>query len=59
MGPMRKHKPHSTSDNPARVEAVQNRRRSGASGTHVSGPRRARDRRGGQRAAIRFSADAG
>ncbi|MEV7887512.1 hypothetical protein ACWD3I_26010 [Streptomyces sp. NPDC002817] len=56
---MRKHKPHSTSDNPARVEAVQNRRRSGASGTHVSGPRRARDRRGGQRAAIRFSADAG
>ena len=43
----------------ARVAAVQERRRSGASGTHASGPKRRRDRSNARRAAIRDSAAAG
>lgn len=39
--------------NRARAVAVQNLRRSGASGAHENGPRRARDRGNARRAAIR------
>ena len=42
--------------NRARAVAVQGLLRSGASGTHASGPRRQRGRRASKRAAIRYSA---
>ena len=45
--------------NRVRAVAVQNLRRSGASGTHAGGPKRQRDRRASKKAAIRFSATAG
>ncbi|MER6121417.1 hypothetical protein ACWDBD_19600 [Streptomyces sp. NPDC001118] len=41
--------------NRARAVAVQGLRRSGASGTHASGPRRQRGRRASKKAAIRYS----
>ncbi|WP_171053385.1 hypothetical protein [Streptomyces marianii] len=49
----------SYTSNRTRAVAVQNLRRSGASGAHASGPKRQRDRRGSKKAAIRFSAAAG
>ncbi|MFK0142480.1 hypothetical protein [Streptomyces murinus] len=45
--------------NPARVAAVQDRRRSGASGFHASRRNPQRDRRGVKLAAIRYSSLSG
>ncbi|WP_446047558.1 hypothetical protein [Streptomyces olivaceus] len=45
--------------NPARTVAVQNLRRSAASGTHATGTNRQRDRSGAKRAAIRYSSQSG
>lgn len=41
------------------TQAVQQRRRSGASGLHATGGKRQRDRGGARRAAIHFSRDSG
>ncbi|WP_432156032.1 hypothetical protein [Streptomyces sp. bgisy153] len=49
----------SIGSNRARAAAVQNLRRSGASGPHASKPNRQRDRSGARRAAIRYSALSG
>ncbi|MFE1190188.1 MULTISPECIES: hypothetical protein [Streptomyces] len=48
-----------SSKNHARALAVQNLRRSGASGLHASGTNRQRDRSAAQRAAIRYSSLSG
>lgn len=50
---------HVGSNSRARAVAVQNLRRSGASGLHAGGPNRQRDRSGAKRAAIRYSALSG
>ncbi|WP_217226066.1 hypothetical protein [Streptomyces anulatus] len=48
-----------STENRARTLAVQNLRRSGASGHHASGTNRQRDRNGAKRAAIRYSSLSG
>lgn len=50
---------HIGSNSRARTLAVQNLRRSGASGTHATGTNRQRDRSGAKRAAIRYSSLSG
>ncbi|MEO3976684.1 hypothetical protein [Streptomyces sp. CAU 1734] len=48
-----------SSKNRVRALAVQNLRRSGASGLHAGGTNRQRDRSGAKRAAIRYSSLSG